>query len=140
MKELIGPVERERLGKTPWARSLVNDLILRIANLRAMLAAPASPRAEGEWRTDTENAPERENVLVFWPFFKLNGDGDLTEEQSGGERCIAQRIGKRWDDHAALEGNGSYFGDDSEPGHKPTLWMPLPAAPQTLVAEERGPK
>jgi hypothetical protein len=34
-KELIGPVERMRLAKTAWARSLVGDLIRRIANLRA---------------------------------------------------------------------------------------------------------
>lgn len=45
MSELIGPVERERLGKTPWARSLVNDLIRRIANLRAMLSAAPPPPA-----------------------------------------------------------------------------------------------
>ncbi len=35
-KELIGSAERERLDKTPWARSLVNELIQRIANLRAL--------------------------------------------------------------------------------------------------------
>lgn len=36
-KELIGPVERERLDKTPWARSIVTELLRRIANLRALL-------------------------------------------------------------------------------------------------------
>lgn len=35
-KELIGPVEQERLGKSPqWARVLVAGLLRRIANLRA---------------------------------------------------------------------------------------------------------
>jgi hypothetical protein len=38
MNELIGSVERRRLQKTPWARSLVNDLVRRIANLRAIIA------------------------------------------------------------------------------------------------------
>jgi len=34
-KELIGPVERERLARRPWVRSLVHQLLLRIAQLRA---------------------------------------------------------------------------------------------------------
>lgn len=39
--ELIGPVERERLQKAlPWVRSLVNELIQRIANLRTMATEP----------------------------------------------------------------------------------------------------
>ncbi len=35
-KELIGGAERKRLDKTPWARSLMTELIQRIANLRAL--------------------------------------------------------------------------------------------------------
>ncbi len=34
-KELISPLERERLARRPWVRSLVHQLLLRIANLRA---------------------------------------------------------------------------------------------------------
>jgi hypothetical protein len=44
-RELIGPVEYERLNKTPWARSLVHSLVQRIANLRhnvQVLSAPSS--------------------------------------------------------------------------------------------------
>lgn len=37
--ELIGPVERGRLDKTPWARSIVTELLRRIANLRQMNSA-----------------------------------------------------------------------------------------------------
>ncbi len=32
--EVLGPVERERLDRTPWARAVAADLIQRIYNLR----------------------------------------------------------------------------------------------------------
>jgi hypothetical protein len=45
--ELIGPVEWQRMQKYLWVRSLVNGLIKRIANLRAMLAPePAGAPSE----------------------------------------------------------------------------------------------
>lgn len=82
------------------------------------------------WRTDMEKAPEREDVLVYWPFYKLDDNLDLTDEQDGGRRVIAQRSGDHWDDFGSLEGVGHYFGDDNEPGHKPTYWAPLLPDPQ----------
>lgn len=36
--ELIGGLDRERLDRTPWARSIVTKLIKRIAHLRARIA------------------------------------------------------------------------------------------------------
>lgn len=45
-QEVIGEVERERLAKAlPWVRSLVNDLIQRIYNLRRMAAPSTQPSA-----------------------------------------------------------------------------------------------
>lgn len=38
LSELLGPVERERLSKLPWARGVVHDLIHRIVNLRRHIA------------------------------------------------------------------------------------------------------
>jgi hypothetical protein len=35
-KELIPPLERRRLNNILWARLLVNELVQRIANLRAL--------------------------------------------------------------------------------------------------------
>jgi hypothetical protein len=59
-QELISTYARERFGKLPmWARLLVNDLIKRIANLRAKLAKPvAGEGMERDFRQRGEARPE----------------------------------------------------------------------------------
>ena len=59
--ELVGPVERDRMQKLLWLRLLVNGLIQRIANLRALhkrahangyaagLEAAAKVQPDGPW-------------------------------------------------------------------------------------------
>lgn len=76
-QEVIGEVERERLAKAlPWVRSLVNDLIQRIYNLRRMAAPSTQPSA----RVAAEEL-EREGWLL----------ADVTQEERDKVAAIISR-------------------------------------------------
>lgn len=56
-KELISHTERERLAKLPWATSLIEDLLRRIANLRAELVQASTAYTEAKrWHAGREEA------------------------------------------------------------------------------------
>jgi hypothetical protein len=54
------------------------------------------------------------DVLLWWPYYKLDDKGDLTDEECGGAHVIGRRVGdNEWDDpQSQIEGVGQYYGDD----------------------------
>jgi hypothetical protein len=78
-------------------------------------------------------------ALLFWPAFKLNDDGELTDERIEGRGLVgrATRISADhdWDEHEPeLAANGFAFDDDWEFG-APTHWHPMPAGPRAERAK-----
>lgn len=65
-KELLSPWERSRVGSLPaWARSVITDLIRRIANLRAANSASAEPaRVLGKIATWFEAQADRSDATA----------------------------------------------------------------------------
>jgi hypothetical protein len=86
----------------------------------------------GEWQP-IETAPDEKMVLVYWPAFKLDDDGNLTDEphedDGSGLIGVSAKIGSIFHEPEALNAVGDYFGDEWEYGD-PTHWMPLPDPPR----------
>lgn len=84
----------------------------------------------GRWYPIT-TAPHRgKECLVWWPIFRLDDDGGLTDEQIDGERMVSHRINGRWAEPTYMEACGGSMGDDFEFGEGPTMWSPIPDKPQ----------
>lgn len=86
------------------------------------------------WRSMDTAPKDGTAVLLWWPECKLDADDNLTDEIIGGTVVIGNYVGS-WQEHGGLEGRGAYFGDDSEPGHEPSHWMPLP---EPASAQHKG--
>lgn len=82
------------------------------------------------WKT-IETAPKKGYILVAWPAFKLDIDGNLTSRPAGKPFIGVARVCEdgSWDEPEAMNAVGDYYGDDFEYGD-PTHWMPLPAPPE----------
>ena len=76
--EVIGGAERERLGKILWARVLVNELVQRIANLRALHKLA---RAEG-YVAGLEAAAKFHEKYAAKAEHKAKGSGILVQKMS----------------------------------------------------------
>ena len=83
-KELVGPVERARLDKILWARLQVNELVQRIANLRALhklaraegYAAGLEAAAEIAEAIDSGRGNEKEIAKAIRALGKEEGQND----------------------------------------------------------------
>lgn len=98
--------------------------VLALLQKNEALRKAVQPQAIGP---DARDAGRAGDVLVYWPIFKLNGDGELTDEMTGG-RWIISRCDSNgaWEDHDTFDAIGTWAGDDEEYGREPLLWLPLP--------------
>jgi hypothetical protein len=98
---------------------------------RAMLAAaPAAPEAPSDavCRKIDARARNGKAWLVWWPTVKLDDDGNLTDEVTGGTWLISEYQG-HWIEPDCINAIGEWFGDGEEYAAEPTHYMPLPAPP-----------
>jgi hypothetical protein len=101
------------------------------AGARAMLAAaPAAPEAPSDavCRKIDARARNGKAWLVWWPTVKLDDDGNLTDEVTGGTWLISEYQG-HWIEPDCINAIGEWFGDGEEYAAEPTHYMPLPAPP-----------
>jgi hypothetical protein len=98
---------------------------------QAMLsAAPAAPEAPSDavCRKIDARARNGKAWLVWWPTVKLDDDGNLTDEVTGGTWLISEYQG-HWIEPDCINAIGEWFGDGEEYAAEPTHYMPLPAPP-----------
>lgn len=90
------------------------------------------------WKPIDTCPRELMRALLFWPAYRLDDDGQLTEELYGkGLVGIAHRTipGHAWEEvEPELAATGGYFGDDYEFG-EPTHWRPVPNGPHEVGDE-----
>jgi hypothetical protein len=87
-------------------------------------AAPGAP-SDAWCREIDDTARNGKEWLVWWPTVKLDDDGNLTDEVTGGTWLISMYQGA-WVEPDCLNAIGEWFGDGHEYAAEPTHYRPLP--------------
>ena len=94
------------------------------------LAARLSGMAAVQWQP-METAPtDGTEVLLCWPKVEVDDYFEPTGKALSFERVVSCWSGGRWAEPEHFEFNGPSLNDDWEYAEQPSLWMPLPAAPE----------
>jgi hypothetical protein len=103
---------------------------------RAMRAAAPEAPSDAVCREIDDTARNGKDWLVWWPTVKLDDDGNLTDEVTGGTWLISEYQG-HWVEPDCLNAVGEWFGDGEEYAAEPTHYMPLPPPPPRPLSSRR---